>query len=116
MGDEAVATAHAEVAWHLTRELEATGVYENVTAYRELIAGFTTTMGDLRGFESEAFLHPEPGHGYAAGQVLARALRGLGANGVIYPSVRPEGRVLPCRVSPAHRPECPPGRHLALHG
>ena len=62
-----------------------------MTAYRELIAGFTTTMRDLRGFASEAFLHPEPGRGYAAGQVLARALRGLGANGVIYPLVRRKG-------------------------
>jgi len=42
----AVETAQAEVAWHLTRELEATGVFENVTAYRELLAGFTTRLHD----------------------------------------------------------------------
>ena len=32
MGDEAVSTAQAEVAWHLGRELEATGIYENITS------------------------------------------------------------------------------------
>jgi hypothetical protein len=90
-GDQAVATAQAEVSWHLTRELEATNVFENITAYRELVAGFTTVMHDLHGFEGEAFLHPDPKQGYGAGQTLARALRGAGANGVIYPSMRHEG-------------------------
>ena len=45
-GDLAFGSAQAEVAWHLTRELEATGVFENVTAYRELLAGFTTRLHD----------------------------------------------------------------------
>jgi hypothetical protein len=89
-GEDRTATAQAEVAWHLTRELEATGVFENVTDYRELLAGFTTVMRDLRGLE-EAFLDPDPDRGYAAGQALARALRATGANGVIYPSLRRPG-------------------------
>lgn len=34
-GPQAAETAQAEVAWHLGRELDATGVYHNVTLYRE---------------------------------------------------------------------------------
>ena len=36
-GNDATDTAKAEVAWHLTRELRATGIYENITTYREML-------------------------------------------------------------------------------
>ena len=36
-GNDATDTAKAAVAWHLTRELRATGIYENITTYRELL-------------------------------------------------------------------------------
>lgn len=95
-GADAVATAQAEVSWHLTRELEATGVFDNITAYRELLAGFTARFHDVRGFAGAPFLDADPAVGYPEGQKLAAALRAQGSNGVLYPSVRhrPAGQCL----------------------
>lgn len=90
-GSEAVETAQSEISWHLTRELEATGVFENITDYRELIAGFTSAFHDLSGCQSEDFLHADSSTGYPAGQLLAAELRHQDANGVLYPSVRHDG-------------------------
>ncbi len=90
-GETAVPTAQAEVAYHLTRELDATGVYENVTAYRELFAGITTEFHDLGGHEGEDCLSPDPEVGYPAGQALARALLAAGGNGLLYGSRRLAG-------------------------
>ncbi|MCA1299392.1 RES family NAD+ phosphorylase [Stappia indica] len=87
-GPNAGPTARAEVAWHLTRELDATGIYDNVTCYRELHAGFTTRMHDLRGFAGAPFLDPDPETAYPAGQTLAQGLRQTGSAGVLYPSAR----------------------------
>ena len=88
-GEDAVETAQAEVAWHLTRELAAAGTYENTTAYRELIAGFTTSFHDLRGFGGDPIFDPDPKIGYGAGQRLAASLfHEEKSNGVLYPSVR----------------------------
>lgn len=84
-------TAVAEVAWHLTRELHATGVYENTTSYRELIASFATRFYDLADYAGEDVFNPDPGVGYSKGQRLAAELLLRGANGVLYPSVRLAG-------------------------
>ena len=84
-------TAHAEVAWHLTRELHATGIYENITFYRELIASFATSFHDLADHASEEIFNPEPEIAYSRGQSLAAELLSSGANGVLYPSVRQAG-------------------------
>ena len=90
-GKDAVETAQAEVSWHLTRELEATGVFENLTAYRELLAGFTTRMHDLTDRAGEEVLSREPRVAYPIGQKLARDVLGSGGNGLLYPSARREG-------------------------
>lgn len=90
-GDEAALTAQAEVSWHLTRELEATGVFENLTAYRELLAGFTTRMHDLAGMEGEEVVSPEPRIAYPIGQTLGQDVLGSGGNGLLYPSTRRDG-------------------------
>ncbi|NIA71245.1 RES family NAD+ phosphorylase [Pelagibius litoralis] len=90
-GPNAVETAQSEVAWHLTRELDATGIYENITAYCELIAGFTVRFHDLASYEGKAVLDPDPDKGYPAGQALAAELFQSGSQGVIYPSARKEG-------------------------
>ena len=90
-GKQAVATAQQEVAWHLTRELDATGVYENLTAYRELIAGFTASFHDLAGILDDPALDPDPKVGYPAGQTLAQQLFTAGSAGLLYPSVRNAG-------------------------
>ena len=46
-------TAVGEVSYHLTRELEAIGRFENVTDYAELIADFFGQFHDLRDFNVE---------------------------------------------------------------
>ena len=71
-GDSAIETAQTEVAWHLTRELEATGVFENTTSYRELIAGFTSRFYDLNGLAGNDAINPDPSVAYPVGQTLAR--------------------------------------------
>ena len=87
-------TALGEVAFHLTRELEAVGRFDNVTDYAELIADVFGPYHDLRAVEpkSEPALHPDPAIGYPAGQALARRLRAqVRGNGIVYPSVRRDG-------------------------
>ena len=94
-GEDATLTAQAEVSWHLTRELEATGVFENLTAYRELLAGFTTRMHDLTDRAEEEVLSQDPRIAYPVGQMLAQDVLGSGGNGLIYPSTRrDDGRCL----------------------
>lgn len=94
-GALAVETAQAEVSWHLTRELEATGVFDNTTSYRELFAGFTSQFHELASGTEDAVLSIEPATAYPAGQVLARDVLGSGGNGILYPSSRmPDGQCL----------------------
>ena len=90
-GEDAAPTAQAEVSWHLTRELEATGVFENLTAYRELLAGFTTRMHDLTDRAGEEVMNPDPRIAYPIGQSLAQDVLGSGGNGLLYPSTRRDG-------------------------
>lgn len=92
-----VETSLGEVAYHLTRELDAIGRYDNVTDYAEMIADFIGPFHDLTDpalASSPAFgpaLGPDVAQAYPAGQVLARRLRAAGSNGLIYPSVRHPG-------------------------
>ena len=100
----AVETSLGEVSYHLTRELEAIGRFENVTDYAELLADFHGPVHDLRGFDrsSEPALSDDTGVAYPAGQALANRLRKEAAsNGIVYPSARHAGGV--CLV--AFRPD-----------
>jgi len=90
-GEDAALTAQAEVSWHLTRELEATGVFQNLTAYRELLAGFTTRLHDLAGRDGEDVLSPDPRIAYTVDQTLAQDVLGSEGNGLLYPSTRRAG-------------------------
>jgi hypothetical protein len=90
-GADASETAVSEVSFHLARELENVGVFENTTDYRELVAAFIGPFIDLRGKDEEPYLSPDATVGHEAGQLLARELRAIGANGVLYPSVRRAG-------------------------
>jgi RES domain-containing protein len=84
-------TAIDEVAYHLTRELEAINRFENVTDYAELVADFFGPFHDLRQVDAEIeqALHNNPEIGYPAGQRLARQLRiDHRSNGIVYPSIR----------------------------
>src|SRR3954454_2058292 len=97
-------TSLGEVAYHLTRELEAVGRFENVTDYAELLADFIGLSHDLRpgGRVAEPCLSDDPAVAYPAGQALARRLRAeAGSNGIVYPSARHTGGV--CLV--AFRPD-----------
>jgi RES domain-containing protein len=89
-----VETAIAEVSYHLTRELEAIGRFENVTDCAELIADFFGPFHDLRAanFADDPALHADPAVAYPAGQSLAKRLRkDAASNGIIYPSIRHAG-------------------------
>ena len=90
-GKHAADTAKAEVAWHLTRELRAIGIYENITTCRELRAGFVGRFHDLGERTGDAVFNEDPIEAYPAGQALAREILESGGNGVLYPSARYEG-------------------------
>lgn len=90
----AAETAIGEVSYHLTRELEAIGRFDNVTDYAELLADFIGSFHDLRGVDpaDEPALRVNPNQAYPRGQALARRLRvEADSIGLIYPSVRHAG-------------------------
>lgn len=90
-------TSLAEVAYHLTRELDAIGRYDNITDYAEMIADFIGPFHDVTGpaFARRDCLGADMSVSYPAGQALARQLRAAGSNGLVYPSVRhPAGTCL----------------------
>lgn len=94
-GNDCVETAKLEVAWHLTQELIAIDTFDNLTIYRELIAGFTTSFHSLLNCEGTPELHEDKLIAYPAGQALARQILSAGGNGLIYPSARnPNGTCL----------------------
>jgi hypothetical protein len=88
IGDSAARTAQAEVVFHLTRELDNVGVYDNITRYREVLAGFMGRFHDARGERGAAWLGGDPQIAYPAGQAFATALFKTGSNGIVYPSAR----------------------------
>ena len=90
-GNNATDTAKAEVAWHLTRELQATGIYDNITTYRELLAGFMSRFHDLGERTEDPVYSEDPAVAYPAGQAVARDILESGSVGVLYPSARYEG-------------------------
>lgn len=85
-----VETSLAEVKYHMTEALAATGVFEAVVEYAELFASFAGEFLDLRGHVDHPALHPDKSIGYPQGNALADAARARGLNGIIYPSVRHE--------------------------
>ncbi len=88
-------TSVAEVAFHRTRELSYIGIYRDRARYVELLADFIGDFPDITDDPDHSALHPDPAAGYAAGQALARTLRGDGHRGLVYGSVRqPGGRCL----------------------
>lgn len=91
LGEDAAATAVAEIGYHLTRELSNIGEFENVTTYRELVAGFIGPFVDLRGQHDQPYLDADPQTGHPAGQQLVSELRAASLNGVVWPSLRRAG-------------------------
>lgn len=85
-------TAIAEVAYHKTRELARIDVFEDEFVYQALLAGFIGEFHDVRNVEGNpAYLGEDPEKAYPEGQAFAAELRGEGARGIIYPSVRHAG-------------------------
>jgi RES domain len=84
-------TSLAEVRFHLTEMLAATGVFEAVVDYAELHASFAGEFLDLRPHADHTALDRDKAIGYPAGNALADAARAKGLNGIIYPSVRHSG-------------------------
>lgn len=90
-GHNACETAIEEVSYHLTRELDNVGVYDNITDYKELLASFIGPFIDLRNSSGADYLDPNVTIGHPAGQVLAREIRMAGGSGIVYPSIRRMG-------------------------
>jgi RES domain-containing protein len=85
-------TGVAEVAFHMTRELERVRDFNATVDYAEMVAGFAGAFVDLRGVDpAPDCLHPDPAVGYPRGNALAEAARADGHNGIVYPSVRHPG-------------------------
>jgi hypothetical protein len=84
-------TSLAEVQFHLSEMLAATGVFEATVEYAELHASFAGEFLDLRPHPDHQALHRDKAIGYPAGNALADAVRAEGLNGIIYPSVRRPG-------------------------
>jgi hypothetical protein len=80
-------TAHAEVAYHRTKELAEVGVFETRLQMRLYLADFDASFHDIR---SRRPVHTplHDSHSYAASQAFAREVFATGSNGVIYRSVR----------------------------
>ncbi|MCY0094197.1 RES family NAD+ phosphorylase [Hoeflea ulvae] len=85
-------TAIAEVAYHRTRELERISHFHDHAIYQALLAGMMGDFHDLRSAPPDTpCLSPDIGVAYPAGQELARAMRGQGSRGFVYPSARRTG-------------------------
>jgi RES domain-containing protein len=91
-----VETCIAEVAFHMTRELERVNDFNATVQYAELFASFAGEFVDLRNVSPRpGCLSPDQEEGYPAGNALADATRAAGHNGIVYPSIRhPEGTCL----------------------
>ena len=107
-------TALFETMHHHARFMMDTGQPAGWTSqFRELVLDVTATLHDCRGLPSgDPVLSPGD---YAASQALAAGLRGSGADGVVYPSVRNPGGECAGLFHPdlASRPV--QARHLDYH-
>lgn len=91
----ALKTAHAEAIFHRTAELaEIGGWFDTAMQMADYRADFNADFHDIRGGGFARYLDPND---YRAPQKIARALRDLGSNGIVYPSVRDrDGECLAC--------------------
>ncbi|MGA7410032.1 MAG: RES family NAD+ phosphorylase [Bryobacteraceae bacterium] len=85
-----VETAHAEVVFHRTRELEEIGVLETFVQVRAYLADFAAEFHDIRGPNPEFKPLYSPSS-YTASQRFGQDLLAAGSNGVVYHSVRRKG-------------------------
>jgi hypothetical protein len=91
-----IATAHAEVIYHRTKEFAEIGVFDAYVQVRAYQADFNGSFHDIRADNPayQAFRDP---NSYRASQELAQNLLDDGSNGIFYRSVRhPGGECLAC--------------------
>ena len=86
----ALETAHAEVVFHRTRELQEVGVLETFVQVRAYLADFTGLFHDIRE-RRHAFNPLYSPTDYTASQKLGHQLLTSGSNGLVYRSVRHKG-------------------------
>lgn len=94
-------TSVAEVAFHKLKQLEEIDWdKEEISAFDEYLADFSTEMHDLRGNKTKYARYLKPGpipECYSSSQELASSLLARQSNGLIYPSVRrKEGTCVAC--------------------
>mgnify|MGYP000851692244 CR=1 FL=1 len=95
-------TCVAEVAFHMTRELERVDDFHAAVDYTEMFASLAGTFVDLREVVPvPTCLDPEPAVAYPPGNVLAETARVEGHNGIVYPSVRHPGGTCIVALRPA---------------
>lgn len=105
------ATAVAEVAYHLTRQLRANASGDHVTEHVLLHAALDAELVDVR-LPAPAppdLLHPA---NYAPGQAFGALLRAEEADGVLYPSVRAAGGRCVAVFRPPVLTSCVPHQRL----
>ena len=85
-------TCVAEVAFHMTRELDNIADHTATIDYAEMVASLAGTFVDLEGRDPPPpCLHPDPHIGYPPGNDLARSALRMDLSGIRYPSVRHPG-------------------------
>ncbi|MBV9390394.1 MAG: RES family NAD+ phosphorylase [Verrucomicrobia bacterium] len=89
-----IETAHAEVIYHRTKELEEINVFEARVEMRLYLADFDAEFHDIRGPGFSKYYNPDS---YADSQALSELLLAQRSNGILYRSVRrPAGNCIAC--------------------
>ncbi|MBV9672161.1 MAG: RES family NAD+ phosphorylase [Verrucomicrobia bacterium] len=89
-----IETAHAEVIYHRTKELEEINVFEARVEMRLYLADFDAEFHDIRGPGFSKYYNPDS---YADSQALSELLLAQRSNGILYRSVRrPAGSCIAC--------------------
>lgn len=104
-------TALAEARHHRARFMRATREPAMTLEMRLYLADLDARLHDLRGVQDPALYHAED---YAAGQALARRLRGEGSAGIAYDSVRRAGGQCCAVFRPKALAHCRQSGHYAF--
>ncbi|MEQ5787213.1 RES family NAD+ phosphorylase [Erythrobacter sp. NFXS35] len=108
-------TALFETIHHHTRFMARTGEAPGWTSqFREIIVSVDAALHDLRVTDGDTGPALDP-QNYAAAQALAAMLRGMEADGIVYPSVRHAGGECAALFYPDCASNPAQGRHLDYH-
>jgi RES domain len=107
----ALETAHAEVVFHRTKELQEIGVLETFVQVRAYLADFAGLFHDIRE-RRHAFQPLYNPNDYTASQQFGNELLASGSNGVVYRSVRHKGGECLACFRPKHVKNVRQGAHF----